>query len=682
MRIPRPPGRSDWCFLRSLWVFLALLLSAFLGLTPVVAPRPRAARVPYPPAEAAAAVAGGAGAPSLPLVNTPARQPIRHRCPYKVSSRQTSCRSPSPLPGLEGAGGFRGAKPGAPRPAELAASMAPTLQQAYRRRWWMACTAVLENLFFSAVLLGWGSLLIMLKNEGFYSSMCPAENSTNSTQDEQRRWPGCDRQDEMLNLGFTIGSFVLSATTLPLGILMDRFGPRPVRLVGSACFAASCTLMALASRDVEVLSPLIFLALSLNGFGGICLTFTSLTLPNMFGNLRSTLMALMIGSYASSAITFPGIKLIYDAGVAFVVIMFTWSGLACLIFLNCALNWPIEAFPAPEEVNYTKKIKLSGLALDHKVTGDRFYTHVTTVGQRLSQKAPSLEDGSDAFMSPQDVRGTSENPPERSVPFRKSLCSPIFLWSLLTMGMTQLRIIFYMAAMNKMLEYLVTGGQEREMNEQQQQKVAETVGFYSSIFGAMQLLCLLTCPLIGYIMDWRIKDCVDAPTQGTVLGDARDGVATKSIRPRYCKIQKLTNAINAFTLTNLLLVGFGVTCLINNLHLQFVTFVLHTIVRGFFHSACGSLYAAVFPSNHFGTLTGLQSLISAVFALLQQPLFMAMVGPLKGEPFWVNLGLLLFSLLGFLLPSYLFYYRARLRKEYTANGMGPLKVLSGSEVTA
>ncbi|XP_048216127.1 large neutral amino acids transporter small subunit 3 isoform X3 [Perognathus longimembris pacificus] len=572
--------------------------------------------------------------------------------------------------------------------------MAPTLKQAYGRRWWMACTAVLENLFFSAVLLGWGSLLIMLKKEGFYSSLCPvsfplSQLRTRPTVPRKGSASGPAVTSRMRCSTWALPSAPSCSVPppCPWGSSWTALAPGPFGwwagevALPVACFAASCTLIALASRDPNVLSPLIFLALSLNGFAGICLTFTSLTLPNMFGNLRSTFMALMIGSYASSAITFPGIKLIYDAGVPFVVIMFTWSGLACLIFLNCALNWPTEAFPAPEEVDYTKKIKLIGLALDHKVTGDRFYAHVTIVGQRLSQKAPSLEEGADTFISSQDVHSTSENLPETSVPFRTSLCSPIFLWSLLTMGMTQLRVIFYMAAMNKMLEYLITGGKEPETNEMRQ-KVADTVGFYSSIFGAMQLLCLLTCPLIGYIMDWRIKDCVDAPAEGAALGDARDGTATKSTRPRYSKIQKLTNAINAFTLTNLLLVGFGITCLINNLHLQLVTFVLHTMVRGFFHSACGGLYAAVFPSNHFGTLTGLQSLISAVFALLQQPLFMAMVGPLRGEPFWVNMGLLVLSLLGFLLPSYLFYYRAQLQRDFSTNWPGPQKALSVPKVAA
>uniref|UniRef100_A0A3B4FIE9 Solute carrier family 43 member 1b n=1 Tax=Pundamilia nyererei TaxID=303518 RepID=A0A3B4FIE9_9CICH len=339
----------------------------------------------------------------------------------------------------------------------------------------------------------------------------------------------------------------------------------------------------------------------------------------------------------------PPLQVIYDLGVSFRVIMWVWTGMACTVILNCFLNWPTESFPAPEDIRYTKRVKISGVVTEDSVTGDRNITHMTamedTMGSR--QRVPEHTDPHST------AQGIS------SVPLCHSVCSPIFLWSVITMAMTQLRLIFFMGAMNKMMEFLVTHGNPNRKNND---KVAttNTIGFYSSVFGTMQLLCLLTCPLIGYIMDWRMKDCEEeSPNTQT---DNCQLNASKRNR----KIQKLTNAMRAFIFTNLLLVTFGITSLIDNLPLQMVSFILHTIVRGFVHSCCGGLYAAVYPANHFGTLTGMQSMISAAFALLQQPLFILMVGPLSGNPYWINLGLLIFSLAGFLLPGYLFYHRRNL----------------------
>ncbi|CAH1803121.1 unnamed protein product [Owenia fusiformis] len=574
----------------------------------------------------------------------------------------------------------------------------PTLYTAVKRRWWLLVTNVIELLLFSALMFGWSALMLTLKEEGFYSELCTdsAENSTslnstlgnitivpeieivdptsgnfsyliNQSDSSSRRLLsapppgvsssgiGCSAQDQMLNLVFTVGNSLMSVATFPIGLLQDRFGYRIMRLIGSVLFSASCVVMSFANQSF---SWILFPALAINGIGGIMVTFTSLQIPNLFGHMRATMLGLLIGAYSSAAVVFPGIKILYDMGVPISVMWLTLATGGGWMFFNTIFNVPRQIIPAPELLP-----SLSELRRLHNNRG-KLYEEVSQkemarIGHRLSKGDEAMEEngnhgngttlrtgeGTGYFMSTSTsnlninkagLDETKENKEDKPEPFKEVIKHPIFIWGLVLLSIAQLRILLYIGAME--IELLKASGGD-----------PEAVNSYSKIFGLIQIMCFAFCPAIGIVIDWGTKKYIN------------DTTVTKEEREINLKLQKLRNIRNAFLLTNILLVLFGVTVLIPNLQIQIVTFILHTAVRGFGFSAVCALYALVFHFANYGKVIGAQTLVAALVDLLQSPMFILIEGVSGRNPLYVNIGLLIVSFLTFGLPVYVHM----LQKRYT-----------------
>jgi len=583
--------------------------------------------------------------------------------------------------------------------------MAPSLGKAFKRKWWIACTAILENLTFAAVLLGWSSLLLMLKNEGFYAYRCYEDGETipeksdleginvtlsdeladsvttypttvDGTTDNYTLLVGnetekykfmpsgfrtCVSQDEILNRYFSIGSSLLSAVTICLGAIMDTYGSRAIRLTGSLTFACSCFLFAYGSTDPTRLSSLMIPAVCMNGAGGITYIFTSFPIPNFFENLRSTMIALMIGSYSASALIYMLFKALYDMGIPFSYLMMFHGSLALLTTVNAFVNQPGVPIPAPGDLSYAISLKEKKKAerYDQKSAREVFDNDASDpVGRRLSN-TDLAENGK--TLSPEKVMEEDEDLEPKQSFWSIVFCSPVYISSVLTMCLTQLRLIAYMG----WLELYFTSSAERMGYEDSE--IYDTVNYYAQLFGLLQINCFFMAPVIGQIMDWNLKSEKNdnssagySPTENEIQlkpanGGQQDvnGNAPNNGARRNIKKQQMLNLFRAFFVTNLLLTVFGVVILIDNFNLQIVAFVLHTIVRTFLHSSTGGLYAAMFHFSHFGKLTGVTSFTGAIFILIQDPMFVCINSSFGGNPFWLNVGMLVFTLTGFILPGLL-----------------------------
>lgn len=114
-----------------------------------------------------------------------------------------------------------------------------------------------------------------------------------------------------LSLFFAAASSTCNVSALPVGTILDRYGPRVAAILGSICLAIGSVLMALAFSIPEFDGYMIgniFLAL-----GGTFIFVPSYSIANAFPRFSGTIVATVTGAFDASAAVFLFYRLSYEA---------------------------------------------------------------------------------------------------------------------------------------------------------------------------------------------------------------------------------------------------------------------------------------------------------------------------------------------------------------------------------
>ncbi|KAI1821235.1 FMP42 protein [Xylaria intraflava] len=154
--------------------------------------------------------------------------------------------------------------------------------------------AVVYCLFAAGIVFGYAALKPVLKQTGAYMDVC----DDNDVCIEIR-----------LNLMFTVAAVATNVAALPVGAILDHYGPRVCGILGAMFLTMGAVLMAFAARTpFDALLPgYLFLAL-----GGPFTYISSLQLSNAFPQRSGLILALLTGAFDASSALFLLYRIIYQ----------------------------------------------------------------------------------------------------------------------------------------------------------------------------------------------------------------------------------------------------------------------------------------------------------------------------------------------------------------------------------
>ncbi|KAH0837686.1 Protein FMP42 [Fonsecaea pedrosoi] len=153
------------------------------------------------------------------------------------------------------------------------------------------------------IVFGYAAIKPVLIDEGVFKDLCTPEEV------DQHVSP-CYKQEIRLNLMFTVAAVSTNVAALPIGTILDKYGPKACGIIGSIFLTTGALLFSFASQvDGDLFTPgYFFLAL-----GGPFVFISSFQLSNTFPQNSGLILALLTGAFDSSSALFLIFRLIYEA---------------------------------------------------------------------------------------------------------------------------------------------------------------------------------------------------------------------------------------------------------------------------------------------------------------------------------------------------------------------------------
>ncbi|KAM9032401.1 equilibrative nucleobase transporter 1-like [Sarcophilus harrisii] len=454
-------------------------------------------------------------------------------------------------------------------------------------------TGLLECVAFSGLVFGWTSLVFVLKSDHYFEDLCdqPVNLTSNATGLAE-----CNAQDSKFSLIFTLASFSNNFVTFGTGYIFDRLGTTVARLIAISLYCGATLLVAISSPGTGLL---LFAAFPMLAVGGILFLFTNLQVGNLFGKHRSTIITMYNGAFDSSSAIFLIIKLLYERGLKLQVSFFILCAFSIWHLIRTFFLMPKGHIPFPLPSNYTYGLSCSRRPEEFQETKDE----VSKEEVELKQEA-----------NPPSQKAKTDQSDSRS--FRSCVLSWQFFWHLIWLSVMQLWHYFFIRTLNPMLNQLAQGDQN-------------LVSSYTNAFAITQLFGVFCAPWNGLFLD-RLKKKYQQ--------EARKKGFPESMADLHSTFPSLT-------VTSLLCLGFSICASIPILHLQYLTFILQVISRSFLYGGNAAFITLAFPAEHFGKIFGTVMMLSGVISFLQFPIFILIKGPFQGNPIYVNVMLILVTLL-------------------------------------